>query len=538
MKLNTLFLLASLVILGVACPFSVTVTPTNPAIPAVATSIPTKTIPATSVPTTNQATAEATAAPTVAPTVAPQTMTNGPYLVFLRDQGNGQEFVMMDADGKGEVAFPFPMNTYMPMSMPESLSDLVSPDGSWLAFYTGYAGQVYGQVGTNTADLTLNLMSLGITSPVGSTKVVSRLLSADYPANFAQAAQELGSAFIDAQSLQLTFEVGITKSIAWSPDGLHLAFAGQMDGLSSDLYLYNAADGTIQRLSSGQEEVMWIAWSPDGKWILDASSTFVGPGNTCNLYATSLDGKVVHPLFEDSGLLQAGNLTWINAHEFLAYHADNGPGQFGLSRVDIESGNVDKIWDSSFRSMAVDPAGNWLAFQAVQEVQAGENGLFLINLATLESTKVQVPDPTHDYGSLQGILSMSNGPERVFLTRDDTLNDTDWGLYTLSTNGVLTSTGTSADVFSVSPNQVDWIAINDNIQLFTAGSSQARIFNLPAGTKRGDVRWIVWRLDSSGIFLESNDRQLYALDFLSGISTLVEPALYTAGPEILIWIRK
>ena len=520
MKLHILFLLASLVILGAACPFSALVTPTNPAIPAIATLTPA--ITATSIPTTSQTSAAAT--------VAPQTMTNGPYLVFLRDQGNGQEFVLMDADGKGEVAFPFPMNSYV--NMPRSLSDLVSPDGIWLAYYTGSAGQSFGQVGTDTADLTLNLMSLGITSPAGSTKVVSRLLSADYPANFTRAAQELGPSDNTAQSLQDTFVYGITQSIAWSPDGLHLAFAGQMDGLSTDLYIYNDAYGTIQQLSSGPEEVLWIEWSPDGKWILDGSSYFVGEGMSYNIYATSLDGKVVHHLLEDSGL--ADGLTWINAHEFLAYQSQNGPGNFGLERVDIESGNVDKIWDGSFRSMAVDPTGNWLAFQAVQEVQAAETGLFLVNLATLESTKVQVPDPTPDYWIRQGILSMSNGSERAFLIRDYA----DQGMYYLSTSGVLTPTGTSADLFSVSPNQLDWIAIKDNIQLFPAGGSQTRTFNLPAGTKRGDFARIVWRPDSSGIFLVSNNRQLYALDFSSGNSTLVEQSLYTAGPEGLIWIRK
>jgi Tol biopolymer transport system component len=482
---------------------------------------------------------------TLAATIAPHTTTNGPYLVFLRDRGNGLELVLMDADGKGEVAFPFPMNRYDPNITPESLSELVSPDGSWLAFYTGYAG-VYGQVGTNNADLTLNLMSLGVTSPAGSTKVVSRLLSADYPANFVQAAQELGSEFIDAQSLQFTFEFGITRSIAWSPDGQYLAFAGQMDGLSSDLYLYNSVDGTIQQLSSGPEEVMWIAWSPDGKWILDASTTFVGEGWSNNIYATSLDGQVVHHLFEKSGLLDASDLTWINTHELLAYQSQNGLGDFGLARVDVESGNVDKIWDGSFATLAVDPTGKWLAFQAVQEVQAAETGLFLVNLATLESTKVQVSESTKvqvsestpGYWILQGILSMSSGPERAFLTRYDALQNTDRGLYYLSKSGVLTSDGISADRFSVAPNQADWIAIKDDIQLFAAGSSQARIFNLPAGMKSDDIRLIVWRPDSSGIFLESNDHQLYALDFSSGISTLVEPSLYTGSPAGLIWVRK
>ncbi len=186
MKLNRFFLLASLILLGDACLFHTVATPPVTAIPVIATPIPTKTIPATSVPATSQ--------PAVPATVAPQTTTNGPYLAYLRDQGNRLELVLMDADGKGEAAFLYPLNRNV--HTPYSLSNLVSPDGSWLAFYTGSIGQISGNDGSDTADLTLNLMSLGIKRPAGSTQVITRLLSADYPANFTQAAQELGSANI------------------------------------------------------------------------------------------------------------------------------------------------------------------------------------------------------------------------------------------------------------------------------------------------------------------------------------------------------
>ena len=61
-----------------------------------------------------------------------------------------------------------------------------------------------------------------------------------------------------------------------------------------------------------------------------------------------------------------------------------------------------------------------------------------------------------------------------------------------------------------------------------------------------DFRGIIWRPDSSGIFLVSTSSQLYALDFASGESTLVEPSLAvagsghfmtSAGPDGLIWVH-
>jgi hypothetical protein len=521
MKLNHFFLIASLILLGIACPFSTVVTPTATTIPGIATPIPSKTIPPTNVPATIQPSAPAT--------VAPQISTDGPYLVYLRDQGNRLELVLMDADGKGEAAFPYPLNRNV--YTPRSLSNLVSPDGSWLAFYTGSLGQASGNDGSDEADLTLNLMSLGIKTPAGSTQVITHLLSADYPANFDQAVQELGRSDITAQELQDTFVYGITQSIAWSPDGQYLAFAGQMDGLSSDLYLYNTADETIQRLSSGPEEVQWIEWSPDGKWILDASTYWVGLGMTYNFFATSVDGKVVRSLLKDSPL-EPGQ-TWINPHSFLAYHSTNGPGS-GLERVDIDSGSVDKVWDGHIFSQAVDVSGNWLALYDYDQ-----GGLFLIDLKTLKATRVQDPNPTHVYGTV-AILRNSREPARLFMTWDEN----DLSLYYLSSNGALTSAGTSANFFSVAPNQADWIAIQDNnIQVFPGSGSQARIFKLPDGMAVDDFQAILWRPDLSGIFLASSAGQLYTLDFSSGISTLVEEYLSTYDPVSgipagLIWVRK
>jgi Tol biopolymer transport system component len=508
MKLISITILASLVILTAACS-SATMTPTSRVIPAAV---------APPHPTPIKA-AAANVQPAAAATVAPTLNTNGPYLAFLRDRGNGQELVLMDANGKGEIAFRF--QTSSNGNMPRLLSSSLAPDGIYLAFYSGSAGQVFGHVGTDTADLTLNLMSLfNFREQAGTTKVITRLLSTDYPANFAEAAQQLGRPDINAQALQDTFVNGITQSLAWSPDGISLAFAGQMDGLSSDLYIYNAGNQSIQRLSSGPQQVQWVDWSPDGKWILNGGSYWVGDGMTYDIFATSPDGKVVRSILTDSTL--DGDITWISGHVFLAYRNENGRGNYGLERVDIETGKTDKIWEGSFTSMAVDPAGDWL----VVHTDTGE--LFLINLATLRSTRVAVPDP-----NIRAILSLGSGSERHFILG----SGGDSSLYFLSTKGVLSPVGTSAELFSTAPNQQDWIAIQGSIQLFKAGNSQARTFNLPDGLQKGDIRRIIWRPDSSGIFLASSSNQLYALDFSSGNSALVERSLSITGPAGLIWVH-
>ena len=205
---------------------------------------------------------------------------NSPYLIYLREGAAGEEVAQVDEHGTSGWVLSSPINPETTFSNPRSLSSLVSPDGKWMAFYSG---------STATGDLTLNIMSM----TDGAFSPITKLLSPDYPGNFERGAAGIGSSVVTAQNLQQTFEYGITRAIAWSPDSKHLAFAGQMRGDSSDLYLWDAGTHEIQQLSSGREEMEWITWSPDGKWILSGSSYFVGAGMTYSIFATSADGKTI-----------------------------------------------------------------------------------------------------------------------------------------------------------------------------------------------------------------------------------------------------
>jgi WD40 repeat protein len=472
-----------------------------------------------------------TATPAPATVARPGLASLGPYLAYVRSGQNGQDFVLMNPDGRGQSSLPLPMgaNVELPGFLP--LSNLISSDGKWLAFYTGSAGQAYGHVGADTADLALNLTSL----PDGRQTMLAHLLSANYPANFAQEAQQLADRQVTATDLQNAFLVGITRSIAWSPDGRRLAFAGEMDGPSSDLYVYNTADWTIARLSNGPEEIQWIDWSPDNKWIVYASSLKAGEGAEYSLRATTIDGKLVRKLLENSTIEPytfGPALMWVNHRMFLAFSVAKGPGTYGLETVDVESGTVVKVWEGLFDSVAVDPTGRWLALH----LPNGE--LHLIDPATLRSMKVQLPDRTHAYGTSGRMLGIALAPDEIFLIRDQT--DSSW--WFLSSIGAMTTAGIKADLASVAPNEQDWIAVSDCLRLFTSRNSQTMTFSLPKGTKAGDFRGVLWRPDSSGIFLirqpssgTGRTAEIYTVDFPSGHSALVEPNLSTQGSSGPDW---
>jgi WD40 repeat protein len=482
-----------------------------------------------------------TPVPTITPPTATATpysplRTNGPYLAYQRQVGDQNEIVFLDADGKGQKLFFYPSNS-APENMQLSLSNVLSPDGNWLAYYSGSAGECM-QGAANAADLTLNLMSLAD----GKTQIVTRVLSKDYPNIFAQAAQELNRPDITAEMLQNSFVCGITRSVAWSPDGHYLVFAGQMDGLSSDLYLYDTVAGTVQRLSSGPEEVQWIAWSPDGKWILDGSSYSVGEGMTYDIFATSVDGSSVKQLSQDTPT-GGSYMNWLNAHTYFESNGANGPGAYGLKLVDLETGKKVEVWNGSYGSLAFVPDGNWAALYCNTPVWPYSytsdfmTGIFLVNLTTLQQTRVNSLGPGGC--CLPSTIEVLDSAEnRMFLIKNKNSQELEY----LSTDGTLSPTGVQADSYSVSPDRHYWVAISTKLQFFRKDGISLRQVDLPAGLSGQGIYSFVWRPDSSGLFFTYMDPrastytpQLYAVDVLNGGIVPVD-TLTPLGPPNFVWV--
>jgi hypothetical protein len=247
---------------------------------------------------------------------------------------------------------------------------------------------------------------------------------------------------------------------------------------------------------------------------------------TYDVYATSRDGKVTRKLLSDYAMVPG--VTWLNGSEFLTYQSKNGPGDYGLERVNIDTGRVDKIWDTPFGSFLVDPQGDWVAV-----LSQSRDALTLVNLSTLQQTVVRLPGSLNPMGTFSDLLAMDPGSDRHFILRQD--DSLEW--YYLSTGGRLTDSGINADLVSIAPDQQHWLVIKNDIQLFSNTSTRTRIFALPPGMQAGDVQGIIWRPDSSGIFLVSTSSQLYALDFSIGECELVEQHLAGAGPAGLIWVH-
>jgi roadblock/LC7 domain-containing protein len=467
-------------------------------------------------------------------TPMPSAQATGPYLAYSGKEGDQNAVVFLNADGKGRKLIPYPADTSTQAGLP-SLRSALSPDGQWLAYYTGSAGPCFGNSQANSADLALNLLSLA----EGKSQVVTSLLSHDYPNNFVQAAQQLHQTDITADQLKNAFVCGITQSIAWSPDGRLLAFAGQMDGLSSDMYISDPAKGSIKRLSSGPGEMQKIAWSPDGRWILAWSSYWVGEGMTYSVYATSLDGAVVNKLITNN----CGNLDWLYSTTYSFSDCAMGVGTYNLSLVNVETGKVTKVWDGEFSSVAVSADHQWLAYyshissQIILKTGSDLNfvpGLYLVNLITLKSSRVELPGNFEDYQSLQALGSGN----RTF----GLLNTSRNNLYFLSPDGKLSSAGVNATLFSLSPDRQSLVAIGQTIHVLKADGTSIRDVDLPANLTTHGIRKIIWRPDSSGLFFTYQDPrnynsavQLYVMDLLTGSAEQVD-TLSPGDPADFVWV--
>jgi dipeptidyl aminopeptidase/acylaminoacyl peptidase len=126
----------------------------------------------------------------------------------------------------------------------------------------------------------LNLLNLDD----GMSQFVANLISPDFPKNIESIVESMSqydqSLYGDdctniacRRSLvkdELLSSIGISR---WSPDGQFLAFAAQIDGPSTDIYIYSMQDKTIRRLTDDLQNVERIDWSPEC-----GSSAVVGRG--------------------------------------------------------------------------------------------------------------------------------------------------------------------------------------------------------------------------------------------------------------------
>ena len=313
-----------------------------------------------------------TPSPTLSATPSPPPQTNE-HLLVTRDNIH---LTFFNANG----------SLYKSIQMPDVAgpSD-VSPDGNWLVYETGSINEPY--------DLSLNLLNLHDETSLLITKMISH----DFPKNIEPIVKTISQydesiygsdCYEDIKCLrslvqdELLSTVGISR---WSPDSQFLAFAAQIEGPSTDIYIYSMQDKTIRRLTDDLQNVEWIDWSPDGKWLLYTNDIpgIVEDGRT--FHVTDLEGRTFELsqkiLTRDSQWYMHG---WIsnNLYLFQANYYDPPQPQFRqLIVLNAENGQLKEIWPYTTKDCVVDMNNQTivLLFESENDPNLPPSGVYRIS---------------------------------------------------------------------------------------------------------------------------------------------------------------
>ena len=231
-----------------------------------------------------------------------------------------------------------------------------NPDGSGLSYINEtqpdqltlggrYAALIEESEGYHGRGLTLKMFSM----PGGEVITVTELLSESTEPD-----PEDNDTLFEKYSVYYALT---TSNLDWSPDGTRLAFTSAHESPSSDLYVYDTADGGLTRLTFGPSQAFRPIWSPDGEYIIlmGASSFGTGAGYAMDaVWAVCADGSCVRTLFE-SGKGDELALGWTSADTIIFYSFNAVWGYHDLRSVNIETGEVETLWDHAFEEAALDP---------------------------------------------------------------------------------------------------------------------------------------------------------------------------------------
>jgi hypothetical protein len=491
--------------------------------------------------------------PTPEPTATQPLPDHGPYFIFI-SEGEGNlilSIIGADAQGRKDIPLVGQFETGY------CFSCIVSPDGEWLAYWTGYAGDRDSSFPALKLeppyDLQLNLLHL----PDGASTVITALLSPDYPANFDKAMDAIINQPglydpNDGYDLVGSFIEGI-HSAAWSPDSRYLAFAGEMDGPTSDLYVYDISQKTIRRLSSGLKNIVGyqaIRWSPDGKWIVYSSGYWYGEGMTVTFYAARPDGSAYREYPENMDFLKG----WLSDSVFLVTRDGNGIGTSRLESADLESGRMAMIWKCQYSDIAFDPGRSVLVSQLYplgSEVDCQKPGLYFRSppagyarlVAGLEEMEYFTTIDFLGLGDLRYLVSdsklnsysvSSTGKSTLLMSEElyqYVAPDRQWVVFAYKGLRIMDSSGDISDpLTSIQIEKVFWRPDSKGF-LFLSGPDVYSV-SLPEKTLShwdgiqypSEAYHPYWQPDSEGYFFES-DSVLYYLSLRTGLVISVQPII-------------
>lgn len=460
--------------------------------------------------------------PTLSPTLTaipsatpyPPLHTQGPYLLFTRDH---KSQTIMDADGSGRKQIQLPDDGHIL----GHIEDAISPDGKWVSYFTGSKDEPY--------DLALHLLNWR----EGTAFFIAKLISPGFPQNLEPMARTLETGLIDddcATSLECkmnvtedAFSEGI-DSLGWSPNSLFLAFAAQIDGISSDLYLYDVANNSVRRVTKEEENIFSIdKWSPNGEKILYQTSI---PGMSYTFHslhiATSQSKTVQNPQVVANGLFWGG-MGWITENSYLIVSSGDGGFLSNFRSVNVSNNQVNQFWKYGLENFLFVPEFHGMAFSLYEE--------------EAEYYKISLGAGTYFLPINEKPIKLTN---EVYAPResgfaDSFLAEKDGNLYSIKIDGSsidpIIEGLSEYSLYQISPDK-KWLLVeaNNRLELYSEGLQLIKAWDI-------NNKGILWRPDSLGAFLIA-DNELFYLPIPNREPIFVGYCsdTYCPYPEDFVWL--
>ena len=380
-----------------------------------------------------------------------QATSTGPHLiVYSGIQNDRINFMIFEADGRGRRIIQLPEDAIYHPSSPG-----VSTDGNWIAFHTGII--------PNTG-LTLNLFSI----PDESVHPIAEVMTNNY------------------EKIDINF-IKYIRTLQWSPEGRYLAYARQVEGSTSDVYIYDTQTQTSWRLTYDLQRVDSIFWSDDEKWVLYRTS---------NPYVSSYNSALHAVRFGDTSAKQSEVLEsgqWLavrgpSPKSIFLFDVGDGFCCGNLRYINIKSGSKTLLWKGVFADYAFDFKNQIIGLSADPSYNSNDSeptidgGLYLISL---DGSYKKISDDIYPWLEFWDAI-----PPRF-------VGYYGKGVFTISEDG-LTKQLSKKDqqLVSISPDN-NWLAVygQDGLDLFNSENELERTAMI------GSISIVQWRPDSMGLFI-------------------------------------
>ena len=393
---------------------------------------------------------------------------SGPWLTYITGEG----IVAVNPDGTGRTLLaPPPLASVVAITF--DMPNGIAPNTGWLATRVERV---------EPPGWDLNLLHM----PDGQVKTITPLLSPELEGEL-----EEGNLDIDIENA--IFWEG--DALRWSPDGRYLAFIAALDGPSSDLYVYDTADGTVMRLTSGLNQAATPIWSADGRWIVHQEVETFGSGagwSVNTIWAAAADGSAIVRLYDvpdyNGPEMFLGVTT---SNDLLVYRWSQSTPD--LHVVSIDDGRVTVLHEGfpSVDAVALDPLSGAIAFTA-GNLYLRSSGSDAVSVIDLRPWSDVIWAPGFNQFFAQGearVLALTPAGESRVISEEQAI--------------------------PVPSPDGSWLALSGKtLRLYSA--SWELVQELAIGTST-----VIWRLDSEGLFFVEDD-SLYYLPVPDGQPMLVE----------------